>query len=341
MNHSKTDITRPAGGTPPGRTGETENVTGGVFEIERWSLADGPGTRTVVFLQGCPLRCAWCANPESQSPKPQMGIFPAKCVTCDKCVEACPRDVARPGIQGGFSGEVSCIGCGACIEVCPSRCRRWMGEAMTAEAVLDTLKKDMIFYRKSGGGVTFSGGEPFNQPRFLGGILAGCNRLGIHTAVETCGCFDWEGCREIIDRVDFVMFDLKHMDTARHRELTGVGNELILDNVRRLSELDVPLLIRIPVIPGLNDDEENIVATARFVKEELPSAVGLELLPYHNLGATKYAALGIQYQLNHIKSPTDEQMARLKELVRESGLPLITPDSRDHDTTRPRLHAVV
>lgn len=302
-------------------------MKGVVFEIERWSLSDGPGTRTVVFLKGCPLRCQWCSNPESQSPKPQIGIFTAKCIGCEKCQEACPIDLARPAKSGGFGVGGTCLSCGECVESCPSRSRRWMGEEMTPEDVLKKIRKDMIFYRKSAGGVTFSGGEPLTQPIFLREILEGCRKLGIHTSVETCGAFNWAAAKDTVSLLDFVMFDLKHMNADHHTKYTGASNKKIMENAKKIAGLEIPMVIRIPVIPSFNDSTDNIRATAKFVRDHLPSAVGIEPLPYHKLGLTKYAALGLEYKLHHIESPSDTGMGKIQDLIRTQGVPVITVDS--------------
>ena len=316
-------------------------MQGVVFEIERWSLSDGPGTRTVVFLKGCPLRCQWCANPESQKSRPQIGIFTAKCIGCEKCTACCTKGVARPAKEGGFAPEGVCAGCGECIEACPPRSRRWMGQWMDSETVLDEIRKDRIFYRKSGGGVTFSGGEPFVQAAFLRELIEGCQRIGIHTAVETCGAFGWEAASEVVGLLDFIMFDLKHMHAGRHAELTGASNRVVLENARRIAALDIPMLVRIPVIPTINDTPENIRATAAFVRDELPSAIGIEVLPYHQLGLTKYAALGMEYGLGHITPPEEARMKAVKEMITAAGVACITPDTCYGEEERPTRLRVV
>ena len=302
-------------------------MKGTIFEIERWSLSDGPGTRTVVFLKGCPLKCLWCSNPESQSARPQIGIFTAKCIECRKCEDACPEGTARPALQGGFAPESPCTVCGECVDACPARSRRWMGEEKTAAEIVDIIQKDMVFYRKSAGGVTFSGGEPLAQPEFLNQIIQGCRKIGIHTAVESCGAFNWKNAEETVSLLDFVMFDIKHMDPERHRALTGSSNKIILDNARRISATGVPMLIRIPVIPALNDSDANIAATIEFVKASLPSAVGIEPLPYHKLGLTKYAALGKEYTLNDLPELAPDTMDKIRTMIASKGVACITSDT--------------
>lgn len=316
-------------------------MQGVVFEIERWSLSDGPGTRTVVFLKGCPLRCQWCSNPESQTPKAQIGIFTSKCIECKKCTEACDLNIARPAKDGGFSGEGVCIACGDCVEACSFQSRRWMGELMESSEVLKNISRDMVFYRKSGGGVTFSGGEPLVQATFLKELLEGCQRLGIHTAVETCGIFNWESAEETISLLDFVIIDIKHMDAGRHAELTGSSNQIILENAKRIAMLGTPMLVRIPVIPAINDDPENIRTTAEFVRENLPSAIGIEALPYHQLGLTKYAALGMEYTLHHVTPPNDAQMKTVQDIITTAGVLCVTADTYYSTTASHQLELQV
>lgn len=291
-------------------------------------MSDGPGTRTVVFLKGCPLHCPWCANPESQDHLPQIGIFPSRCVECHACARECPEGIAIPAKDGGFSGN-ECTQCGKCIKVCHSGARTWLGEEMSATQVIQTIKKDMLFYRKSSGGVTFSGGEFLTQPDFLKELVEGCQELGIHTAVETCGYFSWEKAKDTVGMLDLVMFDLKHMDARRHKELTGASNKMILENAKKIAGLGIPMVVRIPIIPSINDNPENIRATAEFVRNQLSDDIGIELLPYHRLGLAKYAALGLDYKLDYITPPDDAHMEMLRDLITDAGVPCITADSGD------------
>lgn len=299
---------------------------GMIIEIQRWSVSDGPGSRTVVFLKGCPLQCPWCANPESQAYQPQIGIFASRCVDCHACVRVCPGGVAIPAKEGAFSSD-NCTQCGQCTQVCHSNARSWMGEEMSVAEIMDIVKKDMVFYRKSFGGVTFSGGEPLTQPKFLKETLKECQKFGIHTALETCGYFNWEAAKGTVGLLDFIMFDLKHMDAVQHKTLTGVSNKRILENAEKMAGLGIPMVIRIPVIPSINDSRENIQATAEFVRDHLPGVLGIEILPYHRLGLIKYAALGLDYQLSRITPPEEGHIHGLQALITDSGVTCITADS--------------
>jgi pyruvate formate lyase activating enzyme len=319
---------------------QNKKIEGMVIEIQRWSVSDGPGARTVVFFKGCPLTCPWCANPESQDRRPQIGIFPSRCVACLACVRECPENVAIPAKAGAFSGD-GCTQCGQCIPTCHSNARSWMGEKMTVDQIIQTIKKDMVFYRHSFGGVTFSGGEPLIQADFLKAVITECQQLGIHTAVETCGAFNWEAAKEAIRLLDFVMFDLKHMDDDQHKRLTGSSNAIVLANAKNIAALGIPMVIRIPVIPSINDSPQNIRATAEFVRKALPGAMGIELLPYHKLGLIKYQALGMEYQLDDVAPPDDAHMAKLRRLVAAAGVPCITvDDGYDTPANSPKLKVV-
>lgn len=229
----------------------------------------------------------------------------------------CPKGVALPALEGGFIDRSRCTGCGKCVLTCIHGARKMMGAEYTAREAVEKLKRDMVFYRASGGGVTFSGGEPTAQPAFLHDLASRCRVLGIDMAIETCGLFDWERVRETILMMNLVFFDIKHMDSAIHRRHTGAGNEDILKNAKRVSALGVPLVVRVPVIPEVNDSPGNIRSTALFVRENLSSCLGIELLPYHALGLYKYRALGRPYPLKDLKGPSDVKMHSLRKVIHE------------------------
>ena len=281
------------------RTGSPDPapVRGLVFDVQRWSLHDGPGIRTVFFLKGCPLRCAWCCNPESQNQAPEVGVFPDRCSGCGVCIPVCTRALARPAREGGVADRDACTGCGECVNACPNQARSVFGALMSPENVRDAALRDAPFQRRSGGGVTFSGGEPFQQPDFLAKCASLCASAGIAVAVETCGVFAWNDAVAALSDIDLVILDIKHMDPGIHRRLTGKPNDVILENARRFSRAGIPLLVRTPLIPGCTDDPANVEAIRAFVGSELPTAVGHETLPYHELGKGKYSALGRKYPI--------------------------------------------
>ena len=265
-------------------------VRGTVFNVMRYSVRDGPGLRTTVFLKGCPLRCRWCHNPESQAAGREVVFREERCIACGDCAEACPEGAiaASPGEKPGQVGR--CLACGACVEACVAEARQAIGRELTTDALMEEVRKDVAFFEESGGGVTFSGGEPLAQPDFLEAILEACRGEGIHTAVDTSGAVPYELLERILPHVDLFLYDLKLMDEARHRRETGASNRPILENLRRLARAGRRITIRFPVVPGINDDDDNIAATGRFVAS-LNGVRDVQLLPYHKTGEGKYGLL--------------------------------------------------
>ncbi len=300
---------------------ENGDVKGVVFNIQRYSIHDGPGIRTTVFLKGCPLSCLWCQNPESQSLKPELFYNRDRCVGCGKCIAVCPVNAIEMGDGKVLTDRSICTGCGLCVDACPEEAREVMGKLMTADEVVNEVMKDAIFYKNSGGGVTLSGGDPFAQPTFSAAILRLCKEKGMHTAIETCGYAPWTTIEKILPFVDLVLYDMKHMDAAEHRKLTGVSNELILDNAKRiLHEMHVPLIIRVPVVPGYNDSSDNIEALAAFVVNELSPFLQVHLLPYHRLGESKVQQLERGNAPLNSAPPDEELMLSVKEIMEARGL---------------------
>ncbi len=300
---------------------DTQSKKGIVFNIQRYSIHDGPGIRTSVFLKGCFLRCIWCQNPESQAIKPELFFFTEKCTGCGTCVAACPTNAIRIIEKKSVTDRNACKGSGQCVQACPGEARSLMGREITATELFHTIKSDEIFYRRSDGGVTLTGGEPFLQHAFSKNILSLCRQAGIHTAIETCGYAGWEIVKDVLQYTDLVLYDLKHMNSEKHREYTGVPNSLILDNIRRIHhELRIPVWIRIPVIPGYNDSLENIRETAKFVAAELDQSVPVSLLAYHRLGESKRERLGMPLKDLSIIPPADEYIQEIRDTVASFGL---------------------
>ncbi|MBN1487723.1 MAG: glycyl-radical enzyme activating protein [Anaerolineae bacterium] len=292
--------------------------TGIIFDIKKFSIHDGPGIRTTIFFKGCPLRCWWCHNPESQARSPQLLLRPQRCVECGACVEVCPQNaISRNGRL--VTDLANCTACGACVAVCYAEARELVGRTATTAEVLDVIERDHPFYDESGGGVTFSGGEPLAQPDFLLELLQACQSREIHTAVDTCGYVPWESLNRIRPYVDVFLYDLKHLDDQRHQALTGVGNALILSNLQRLADAGQAVIVRVPLIPGLNDAPEHIARLGRFVAD-LPGVVRLDLLPYHTIAEEKYRRLGLEYRMPAVSPPSAAHMQTLAARLQTYGL---------------------
>lgn len=292
-------------------------MEGCIFNIMKYSIHDGPGIRTTVFMKGCPLTCRWCHNPESQQVDRQAVRFPDRCIGCGKCAEVCTAGAIVIEDKRMRVDIKKCIGCGSCAEVCYADAVGMAGKAMTSVEVMKEVEKDNIFYEESGGGVTFSGGEPFMQHEFLLEMLKSCKKKGIHTAVDTCGFVRKDILAELSGFIDLFLYDLKMMDDDKHKKYTGVSNELILDNLKELTQLGKRIFIRIPIIPGINDDA-NLEETGKY----LSSINGIEqinLLPYHNISIEKYKRLGEEYSLADIKTPSDDRMDEIAQRLKIFG----------------------
>lgn len=300
------------------------NITGFLFNIQRFSIHDGPGIRTTVFLKGCPLRCFWCHNPEGLRAKPEIQFYPEKCILCGECMDVCQHGGHLVNAAEGTHTYVreNCVACGECAAVCCAQALQMAGEARSAGEVVAEVLRDRAFYASSGGGVTLSGGEPLLQRAFTRAVLEGCRGEGIHTAIETTAYFPWKTIAEFMPLVDLVMMDIKHLDPEKHRAATGVSNERILANARRISESGKPLLFRTPLIPTVNATVEEIGAIGAFVAE-LQSArpagsdpIGWDLLPFHRLAADKYRSLDMQYAAAHLDAPGKDLLAALGAVAR-------------------------
>ena len=294
---------------------DTEKIIkGNIFNIERFAVHDGPGIRTVVFLSGCRLRCLWCQNPEGIELTPQLAFSSDKCAGCMKCLSACANKAIKQ-IDGNILMDWNkCKRCLKCVETCPNEARVSLTRTMNSKEVLEEVIKDIPFYRRSNGGVTLSGGDPLGQIYFASDILKLCKKSKIHTAIETSGFTDWDNFTKILKYIDFIFFDIKHMDTKEHKRGTGVGNEKILETIRRVSVLDKTIVIRIPIIPNFNNSERNIEDTAKFVKT-LKNVIKVELLPYHKLGVAKYEHIGKTYLLRTLDPPKSSDLIKLKNII--------------------------
>jgi pyruvate formate lyase activating enzyme len=294
---------------------------GVVFNIQRFSIHDGPGIRTTVFLKGCPLRCGWCSNPESMSPYPEMISRDIKCIRCGKCVEACSQQAIAVVENTRVIQWEKCNYCIECAEVCPSGAIEAVGRSMTVAEVMDTVGRDASYYRRTGGGMTLSGGEPLVQWQFALKLLQEAKRSGLHTALDTTGHTDWEILDEILDFTDLVLYDVKHPDSARHQEATGVPNERILDNLRKtVAKAGSRVWVRHPVVPRFNDSEEELEELCKLVLTLKPAVEKISLLPCHKFGELKYAATGKVYPWKEIPTISDERIGEFKKLVESHGI---------------------
>ena len=285
---------------------------GVVFNIQRFSTHDGPGLRTTVFFKGCPLRCPWCHNPESQAFGSELMISRGRCIQCGSCLAVCPT--------GAASGDAGlCSHCGRCAEACPSAAREVAGREMAVDDVVDEISRDRVFYEESGGGVTFSGGEPLAQPEFLLSCLEACRALGLHAAIDTCGFAPREIVVAAAALSDLVLFDLKAVDPGVHERLTGASNSPILQNLRALAGGRPELWVRIPVVPGVNDDLESMAFWAALAGS-LKGVRRVSLLPYHRLGEEKAARLARDVVFRPGAAPDAQSLAGLAEPFRRAGL---------------------
>ncbi len=292
-----------------------------VTNIQGYSIHDGPGIRTVVFLKGCSLACRWCSNPECISLQPEVGFLKSLCTKCGKCADVCPNG-ALSYSEGVYPriDRVRCTGCGACAGICDYKALVPYGKEMDAGEVFDAVRRDDMFYQASGGGVTASGGECLLQPEFVGELFERCRAAGIHTCIETSGQASESSLRRVLPLTDYVLYDLKLMDPGRHRRYTGKPNDLILANARIVVASGVEMLFRMPLVPGINDDAENIQAAASFIKGLEKTNPRIELMPYHRLGKGKYDSLGRQYPLPGPDSPDTDRKETVRKQFEELGV---------------------
>jgi len=293
-------------------------IRGTIFNIQKYSTHDGPGIRTTVFLKGCPLKCVWCHNPESQSCEKQIIFSVEKCIGCNSCIDNCLQECVTFINKEQIVDKVKCSLCGECTKNCPTNAMEMVGISMTVDEVMKEIEKDIVFYEESRGGVTISGGEPLMQFEFINAILIKCREKGIHTALDTCGYSSWRKIYELSKNVDLFLYDIKHINDDRHIELTGVSNKQILDNLYKLAKIESNVWIRVPIIPGVNDDDENILGIGKLMN--LLKLRDLFILPYHNIATEKYKKLGKEYDLSNIKTPANDNMKEIESKFKNFGL---------------------
>lgn len=297
------------------------DLTGRIFDIARFSVHDGPGIRTTVFLKGCPLRCIWCHNPEGIKQQVQLSYTVQKCLLCGDCVQDCPNQALSLHDTGIIIDRNRCQLCGECVDACPPQALRLYGRDISVDDLLKVVLADRAFYEQSGGGVTLSGGEPLLQPAFCAAFLQACHDNGLHTALDTSGAVPFAAFEKVLPHVDLFLYDLKHIDPDEHDNLTGRDNQDILSNLTRLGQLSVPLEVRIPCLPSINDGVV-FEKMASFLRT-IPSLLRVRLLPYHDLARSKFAAVGMIDSMPHIDMPNDETMRKLQVTAQRQGLTVV------------------
>lgn len=297
-----------------------------IFNIQKYNMYDGPGVRTLVFFKGCPLRCKWCANPEGLERKYQVMSKLDLCKDCGACVAACPMGIHTLSAEGKHivNREIACINCKACEKACPQSAITIVGEMKTVSELLEIIEEDEAFYAMSGGGVTLGGGEVSMQPEFATNLLMRCKQEGINTAIETCGYAQMESMLKLAEYVDLFLYDLKHMDSDKHYELTGVRNEKILENVHELLTRGYNVKIRMPLLKNVNDQDEDIEKIIKFLTpyQDMKNFKGIDLLPYHKLGVNKYKQLDIPYPMEGEFKLSEDDLDRLEKLIHKYDFPV-------------------
>jgi pyruvate formate lyase activating enzyme len=293
--------------------------TGLIFDIKRYAIHDGPGIRTTVFFKGCPFSCWWCHNPEGLEITPQNLYSQERCVGCGHCANLCPSGALRPAPRGVMSEPALCEHCGTCALNCPAEARELAGKYLSVENLMEIIEKDVLFYDESGGGVTFSGGEPLLQANFLLELLKASGQRDIHRAIDTTGYADTSILMEIAREAELFLFDIKLMDPQKHKQYTGVSNRKILHNLERLTRETVEITIRIPLIPGINDDDENITQTGTYISR-LPGVENVDILPYHEAARYKYLKINANYYTKNILPPDGDRLSAVAQRLESFGL---------------------
>jgi len=299
---------------------ESQKYSGLIFDIKHYAIHDGPGIRTTIFMKGCPLSCKWCHNPESRSVKIEKMYSKAKCIGCQQCVEICPQDACSLTANGIITDKDLCIVCGECADKCPTKATEMSGYTISASKIIDILKREIVFFDQSGGGVTFSGGEPLLFPDFLNMVLDLCGENKIHRTVDTSGYVKKDILLDVAKRTDLFLYDIKMMDPQKHKKYTGVDNQRILDNLWVLSETDAKIIIRMPLIKNINDSNSDIEQAADFISRLPGKEKGVDILPYHDIAIHKHEKLGQTYDPNGMTAPDEEKLNHIIYKFRQYGI---------------------
>lgn len=291
-------------------------LSANIFAIKRYALHDGPHIRTTVFFKGCPLACRWCHNPEGIDFASKILFLAEKCVGCGECIGRCPEKALRLTKEGVLRDDDHCTSCAICVDVCPALAHEATGKAMTITDIIAEIKKELPFFEQSGGGITCSGGEPLSQPESLLALLQACGHLGIHRAVDTSGFAPVEKLLEIAQHCELFLYDIKHMDSVTHERFTGVGNDLILGNLKALADHGHAIRVRIPLVAGVNDDENNIRATGAFIAK-CKGVQGIDILPYHPSATAKYRKLGRAYKGTSLTAPAKAHITEVADILKK------------------------
>lgn len=296
-----------------------------IFNVQKYNMYDGPGVRTLIFFQGCPLRCKWCANPEGMIKKYRVMFKSNSCVNCGACVSVCPvgiHTISNESLKHEVNRNIECIGCRKCVDACLNSALSIVGEVKTISELVEIVEEDRAFYEASGGGVTLGGGEVLMQPEAASSLLMACKQEGINTAIETCGYAKLESVLKVAEFTDLFLFDIKHINSDKHFELTGVRNEQILENLKELLRRKYKVKIRMPLLKGVNDHKEDIEDIIRFLMpfKDYKNFKGIDLLPYHKMGVNKYKQLGIEYPIEGDPSLSNEDLNKIESWIKKYDL---------------------